>query len=96
MNDKAFMTDHELRQLRQSDDAYYQRLDRKMREIADKNFDMEQIIVDHAEQFAKLLGPLVMEYDEDNSYELHCYLKSLVCGIAKQEIPDFLESDEEL
>ena len=92
MNDPAFMTAQELRQRKLSDDAYYHRLDKKMREISE---GMAEIIYDHADEFSNLLGPLVMEYDQDKAYELHKYLKSLVCGIAKREIPDFLESDIE-
>lgn len=92
--DTAFMSDKELHRLKLSDDAYRDRLDKKMREIAEGS-DMADIVIDHADSLAHILGSLVINYDQDQAFELHRYLNALVCGIAKREIPDFLASDEE-
>ena len=92
--DPAFMTARELRKRQLSDMAYHDRLDRKMREIAEGSL-MAEIVYDHSDSLAHMLGGLVMSYDQDKAYELHRYLHALVAGIAKRETPDFLESDED-
>ena len=92
-DDSAFMTARELRQRQLSDLAYHDRLDRKMREIAEGSL-MAEIVYDHADSLAHMLGGLVMSYDQDKAWELHRYLKTLVCGIAKRETPDFLDEDD--
>ena len=92
-DDKAFWTAAELRLRRFSDMAYHDRLDRKMREIAEGSL-MAEIVYDHADSLAHMLGSLVMSYDQDKAWELHRYLRALVCGIAKRETPDFLDEDD--
>ena len=93
-DDPAFLTADELRRRQLSTMAYHDRLDRKMREIAEGSL-MAKIVYDHADSLAHMLGGLVMSYDQDKAYELHRYLKTLVCGIAKRDTPDFLPEDDE-
>ena len=92
-DDPAFLTAAELRQRKLADDDYHARLDKKMREISESSL-MAEIVYDHADSLAHMLGSMVMSYDQDKAWELHRYLRALVCGIAKRETPDFLDEDD--